>query len=49
MDQPAPYINWGFIVISLPNLVLIGVMVLVFILALVLPFPGHSRRSGGDH
>ena len=41
MDQPAPYVHWGFILISLPNLVLIGVMLLLFALALVLPFPGH--------
>ncbi len=45
MDAPAPYFHWGFIQISLPNLVVIGVMLLVFVLALVLPFPGH----GGPH
>ena len=42
MDGPAPYYQWGFIQISLPNLVVIGVMVLIFVLALVLPFPGHA-------
>jgi hypothetical protein len=41
MDQPAPYFHWGFLNISWPNLVLILVMVGVFILAIVLPFPGH--------
>ena len=41
MDQPAPYFHWGFINISWPNLVLILVMLGLFILALVLPFPGH--------
>jgi len=45
MDQPAPIINWGFILISLPNLVLILVMLLLFVLALVLPFPGHRKRQ----
>ena len=45
MDAPAPYIHWGFILISLPNLVLIAVMVLIFIAALVAPFPGHSRKE----
>ena len=45
MDQPAPYFHWAFIFISLPNLVLIGVMFLLFILALVLPFPGHRRTA----
>jgi hypothetical protein len=42
MDGPAPYFQWGFIQISLPNLVVIGVMLLIFVLALVLPFPGHG-------
>lgn len=42
MDQPAGYLHWGFILISWPNLILIGLMVALFALALVLPFPGHS-------
>ena len=45
MDQPAQYYHWGFILISLPNLVLIGVMVALFVLALVLPFPGARERG----
>jgi len=45
MNEPAPYFHWGFILISLPNLVLIGVMVLLFIIALFAPFPGHKRTS----
>jgi len=47
MDAPAPYVHWGFILISVPNLVLIGVMLLLFVVALVAPFPGHSRKRGG--
>ena len=46
MNEPAPYFHWGFILISLPNLVLIGVMVLLFIVALFAPFPGHKRTLG---
>lgn len=45
MDQPAPYVHWGFILISVPNLVLIGVMLLLFVLALVLPFPWHRSTA----
>jgi len=45
MDQPAPYVHWGFILISVPNLVLIGVMLLIFVLALVLPFPWHRSAE----
>ncbi len=44
MNQPAPYVHWGFVVLSLPNLVLIGVMLGLFALALVLPFPGRRHR-----
>ena len=42
MDAPAPYFQWGVLQISLPNLVVILVMLLLFVLALVLPFPGHA-------
>jgi hypothetical protein len=51
MDSPAPYIHWGFFLISLPNFILIVVMLLVFIGAILAPFPhhGHGRgRSEGD-
>ena len=48
MDQPAQYFHWGFILISFPNLVLIGVMLALFVAALVAPFPGHSRKGDGD-
>ena len=45
MNQPAPYLHWGFILISLPNLGLIAFMILLFVLALLLPFPGRKRRE----
>jgi large-conductance mechanosensitive channel len=48
MDEPAPYIHWGFILISLPNFILICVMVLLFVLALVAPFPSHRRKEPHD-
>jgi mannose/fructose/N-acetylgalactosamine-specific phosphotransferase system component IIC len=47
MNEPAPYFHWGFILISLPNLVLIGVMVLLFVVALIAPFPGHGTSKEG--
>lgn len=51
MNEPAPYFHWGFILISLPNLILIGVMVLIFVVALLAPFPAHGDTSGtrDDH
>jgi hypothetical protein len=48
MDQPAAYFDWGFVHISVPNLIVIGVMVLLFVAALVAPFPGHRRAMQGD-
>lgn len=42
MDGPVPYFQWGFIQISLANLVVICVMLVLFVLALVVPFPGHA-------
>lgn len=48
MDGPVPYFQWGFIQISLANLVVIGVMLLLFTLALVLPFPSHGERPDHD-
>ena len=47
LDAPAHYVQWGFIQLSVPNLIVIGLMILVFILALVVPLPGHGRRRGG--
>jgi hypothetical protein len=38
------YLEWGVVQISLGNLLVILAMVVVFVLAVVLPFPG--RRSG---
>ena len=40
------YFHWGFIQISAANLVVILLMVAVFVLAILLPFP---KRKGGDH
>jgi hypothetical protein len=45
MDQPAGYLHVGFILISFPNLILIGVMLVLFGIALVVPLPGHSSHS----
>ena len=39
MDTPAHYFDLGFIHISYPNLLVIGVMIVLFAIALVAPFP----------
>jgi hypothetical protein len=48
MDNPAGYLHLGFIVISLPNLALIAAMVVVFAVALFVPFPREGRRGGRE-
>jgi hypothetical protein len=39
------YLEWGIIQISYANATVILLMILVFVLALVLPFPGHSTGA----
>lgn len=39
LEQPATYLHWGWVQISVPNLVVILVMLLLFGLAVLLPFP----------
>jgi len=38
------FFTWGVIQISLGNLLVIATMVAVFVLAVMLPFPGRKRR-----
>jgi hypothetical protein len=39
------YIHWGFIQLSVANFVVIVLMVLVFVLAILLPFPRQKGRG----
>ena len=43
MDSPAGYLHLGFIVVSVPNLLLIGGMIVLFMIGLLAPFPGNRR------
>jgi hypothetical protein len=45
LNQPGHYVHWGVVQISVANLVVIGLMVLVFVAALLLPFPKGKRRG----
>ena len=45
LNHPGHYVTWGVIQISVANLVVIAVMIVVFALALLLPFPKGRRRS----
>lgn len=44
LNPPGHYIHWGFILLSLANFLVIVAMLIVFVLALTLPFV-HSRRT----
>ncbi|MGI8825048.1 MAG: hypothetical protein ACR2JC_05270 [Chloroflexota bacterium] len=44
MNGPAHYFHVGFILISVANLIVILLMILVFILAVVLPFPSARNK-----
>lgn len=39
------YIHWGFVQISVANFVVIVLMIIVFVLAILLPFPRHGKRD----
>ncbi len=39
LNHPGRYLHWGVIQISVANLVVIGLMVLIFIAALLFRFP----------
>jgi hypothetical protein len=42
------YLSWGVIHISLTNALIVLAMVVVFVLALLLPFPRPPRADGSD-
>jgi len=49
MDSPATYFHWGFILISMPNLLVIIGMIVLFAIALVAPFPHGGETDDGRH
>lgn len=44
LDQPAYFFVWGPIQISAANLIVIGIGLVLFVLAIVIPFPRGRRR-----
>jgi len=46
LNHPGYYVHWGVIQISAANLVVIGLMIILFALAILLPFPKdkHDER-----
>ena len=45
LNTPGRYIHWGFIQMSVANLVVIIAMVVVFAAAILLPFPHRGKRD----
>ena len=45
LDHPAHYVHWHFFEMSVPNIVVIVLMIVVFWLAILVPFrrPGRQR------
>jgi hypothetical protein len=48
METPAGYLRWGSILISIPNLLVIGLMIALFALALVIPLPGEKKERSHE-
>jgi large-conductance mechanosensitive channel len=47
LSKPAYFLHWGVVQISLANFLVIIAMIVVFVLALVIPFP-HGRRDAEE-
>jgi len=45
LNHPAHTVDWSFVHLSVANVVVIAVMLIVFVLAVVLPFPGAASRQ----
>lgn len=45
LNHPGHYVHWGVVQISVANLVVIALMIVVFVVAILLPFPGTRRKK----
>jgi len=46
LHHHAQTVHWHFLRVPVADLVVAAAMLIVFVLAIVLPFPGARRRSG---
>jgi large-conductance mechanosensitive channel len=44
-DSSPTYLGWGVFTIQIGNFIIISVMIVLFALALVLPFPAGRKRK----
>jgi hypothetical protein len=47
LNHHASYVHWHFFQMSVSNVLVIAVMLIVFAVAILAPFPGH-RANGGS-
>ena len=45
LNHPAHTVHWHFLTMSVSNLVVIVLMLAVFVLAVLVPFPGTARKE----
>jgi hypothetical protein len=45
LNDPAHVVHWHFFQMSVSNIIVIVAMLVVFVLAILLPFPGTARRQ----
>jgi hypothetical protein len=45
LNHQGTYLNWGVVHISVANLVVVAVMIVLFVAALLLPFPGTKPHK----
>ncbi|MDQ6744587.1 MAG: hypothetical protein M3Z27_00980 [Actinomycetota bacterium] len=45
LNHPAHTVHWHFLTMSVSNVVVVVLMLVVFALAVLVPFPGHARRG----
>lgn len=48
VDTPATYLHWEFVLISVPNLILLLAMIAIFVVAVLAPFPRHVESGGAE-
>ena len=48
LNHHASYVHWHFFEMSVSNVVVIVLMVLVFVAAILLPFPSHRATRGSS-
>jgi hypothetical protein len=48
LNHHPSYVHWHFFQMSVSNVVVIAVMLLVFVVAILAPFPSHSVGGGSS-